>query len=330
LHYAVGMALANWACALVMTCQLEAARRVVQEGIAYSTQRDDYHLAIMLAYQAQIKLYQARWTEAAALLQQIMQRPDFERVLQVDAMLTLGRLGVRRGDAGAERRLRETRALYAEADSHELLGFVRAGLAEAAWLSGDNRRAAQEAGAVYDRAAGQHVPWLVGELSFWRWRAGEVFTPPDWIARPYALQISGDWRGAASEWETRGCPYEQAMALMDGDKAAQLAALEIFEGLGAHPILTKLKQKLRAEGVRRIPRGPRPATRQHRFGLTSREMEILSCLVKGPTNTDIARQLGLSTRTVEHHIESMFQKTGVQSRQELVALALKESLLSAE
>ena len=138
-----------------------------------------------------------------------------------------------------------------------------------------------------------------------------------------------NWQAAAVMWEKFGCPYEQAMALMDGDEAAQLAALEIFERLGARPIMEKLKQKMRAEGIR-IPRGPRPATRENPFGLTSREMEALACLVQGLSNNAIAKQLSLSIRTVEHHIASILQKMGVQSRNEAVALALKNNLLFSE
>lgn len=120
------------------------------------------------------------------------------------------------------------------------------------------------------------------------------------------------------------------MALMDGDKAAQLDALEIFERLGAHPAAEKLKQKMRAEGVRGIPRGPRPATRQNRFGLTAREMAVLKCLVEGLSNNAIAKKLSLSTRTVEHHITAILQKMQVQSRNEAVALAWKDDLHPSE
>jgi DNA-binding NarL/FixJ family response regulator len=119
------------------------------------------------------------------------------------------------------------------------------------------------------------------------------------------------------------------MALMDGDEAAQLTALEIFERLGARPILDILRQKMRTQG-RRIPRGPRPSTRENRFGLTAREMEVLTCLAKGSSNNTIAQELSLSARTVEHHIASILQKMGVQSRNEAVAKALKENLLASE
>jgi DNA-binding CsgD family transcriptional regulator len=108
------------------------------------------------------------------------------------------------------------------------------------------------------------------------------------------------------------------MALMDGDEAAQLKALEIFESLGARPIIEKLKRQMRAQGIR-VPRGPRPATRENPFGLTAREMEVLGYIAKGQSNNAIAKGLSLSTRTVEHHIASILQKMGVGSRNEAVA-----------
>lgn len=53
----------------------------------------------------------------------------------------------------------------------------------------------EEARAVYDMAVRKEHPWITGELSFWRWRAGDDFSAPAWIAKPFALQIAGDWRG---------------------------------------------------------------------------------------------------------------------------------------
>jgi DNA-binding CsgD family transcriptional regulator len=207
--------------------------------------------------------------------------------------------------------------------------YARVARAELAWLASDNDRAIEEARAVYDMVMSKEHPWVLGELAFWRWRAGDEFTPPAWIAKPFALQIAGDWRGAADEWEGRGCPYEQALALMDGDETAQLAALEIFERLKAIPAAEKLKQKMRSQGTR-VRRGPRPATRENPYGLTAREMEVLASLVEGLNNNAIAKKLTLSTRTVEHHITSILQKMEVTSRNEAVALALKENLLPFE
>jgi DNA-binding NarL/FixJ family response regulator len=66
------------------------------------------------------------------------------------------------------------------------------------------------------------------------------------------------------------------------------------------------------------------------YGLTAREVEVLASLVQGLSNNAIAKNLSLSTRTVEHHIASILQKLQVQSRNEVVALALKENLLTSE
>ncbi len=329
LHYAVGLALAQWASTLVAIFEFEEASRLVQECIAYTTLHDDdNHLSGMPICKAQIEMYRGHWSEAVEILEQTRQQPWFD-IVETEAAEVSGRLGIRRGDAGAQQRLREALASYLRVRSLESIGTIHAGLAEAAWLAGNDQQAIEEAQADYDLFGGQHIVWSTGELAFWRWRAGDTFTPPDWIARPYALQIAGDWRRAAEEWHKRGCPYEQGMALMDGDEAAQLRALEIFEQLGACPILEKLRHKLRAEGIRGIPRGPRPATRENRFGFTAREMEVLAYLVDGASNSMIARQLSLSVRTVEHHITSMLQKACASSRSELVALALKEDLLRA-
>jgi predicted ATPase/DNA-binding CsgD family transcriptional regulator len=329
LAYAVGGTLNNWCDALVGTFQFEEAASLLQEGIAYTTQHDDdHHLGGMLTCQALMAFYQGHWTEASDLIRQALQRSAIqETTSRVDLRFMLARLAVRRGDADAQQALDEALRFSPEALFPHGAGIAPTTRAEAASLSGDYPQVMEDSREAYELAVRQHAPWIAGELAFWRWRAGDIFTPPDWIARPYALQISGDWRGAAREWEQRGCPYEQAMALMDGDEAAQLAALEIFERLGARPIIEKLKRKMRAEGMHSIPRGPRPATRANRFGLTAREMELLSCLVKGESNNTIARELSLSPRTVEHHISSMLQKTGLQSRNELVVFASKERLL---
>ena len=54
-------------------------------------------------------------------------------------------------------------------------------------------------------------------------------------------------------------------------------------------------------------------------GVTAREREIAGLLAAGLTNPEIAEQLVLSPYTVQDHVKSLFEKTNVSSRQELVA-----------
>jgi FixJ family two-component response regulator len=56
--------------------------------------------------------------------------------------------------------------------------------------------------------------------------------------------------------------------------------------------------------------------------LTRRERDVLARLVEGASNKEIARQLGLSSRTVEGHRACIMRKAGVRSAAELVRLVL--------
>jgi len=175
---------------------------------------------------------------------------------------------------------------------------------------------------------GHDDPWLQGEFAFWMWRAGSAVETPRRIAAPYALQISGAWRAAAEAWREAGCPYEEAVALADGDESGQLAALESFERLGAGPAAEKLRHALRATGVRGIPRGPRPSTKENPAGLTSRQMEVLSLLAEGLGNSEIGGRLFVSTKTVDHHVSAILAKLDARTRGEAVSIALQSGLIN--
>ena len=52
--------------------------------------------------------------------------------------------------------------------------------------------------------------------------------------------------------------------------------------------------------------------------LTNREEEVFSLLVKNKTNREIARELGISEKTVRNHISNSMQKLGVKGRAQAV------------
>lgn len=57
--------------------------------------------------------------------------------------------------------------------------------------------------------------------------------------------------------------------------------------------------------------------------LTKREEEVLKELLTGKTNTQIAKELFISERTLYHHIESIYEKLGVENKVELYTKALE-------
>ena len=88
----------------------------------------------------------------------------------------------------------------------------------------------------------------------------------------------------------------------------------MFESLGARPAADALRRRLREADVRGIARGARATTREHAYGLTGRELQVLQLLCEGLRNAEIAERLSRSVRTVDHHLAAVFAKLGVDSR----------------
>ncbi|HVM73011.1 MAG TPA: response regulator transcription factor [Anaerolineales bacterium] len=57
--------------------------------------------------------------------------------------------------------------------------------------------------------------------------------------------------------------------------------------------------------------------------LSNREMEVLTCVVRGLSNKEIAASLGISHQTVKNHVTSILRKFGVEDRTQAVVYALK-------
>jgi DNA-binding NarL/FixJ family response regulator len=164
----------------------------------------------------------------------------------------------------------------------------------------------------------------VGELAYWRWRAGIVEETPARAAEPYTLSIRGDWRRAAERWTDLGCPYEAALALADGDDEELLRrALNELQQLGAGAAAAILARRLRQRGIRSMPRGPRRSTRENPAGLTARELDVLALLAEGLRNAQIAERLVVSRKTVDHHVSAILRKLDVRTRGEASAEAAR-------
>jgi DNA-binding NarL/FixJ family response regulator len=63
------------------------------------------------------------------------------------------------------------------------------------------------------------------------------------------------------------------------------------------------------------------------FGLTARELEVVTLITEGSTNKHIAETFGISEETVKRHLTNIFNKLGVGNRLELALFALNHNLL---
>jgi DNA-binding CsgD family transcriptional regulator len=91
------------------------------------------------------------------------------------------------------------------------------------------------------------------------------------------------------------------------------SAVEGFRALRASPWEARAEEELRASGETARKREPSSLDQ-----LTPREHQIARLAADGLSNPEIAAQLFLSARTVEHHLSKVFTKLGVASRTELV------------
>jgi DNA-binding NarL/FixJ family response regulator len=63
------------------------------------------------------------------------------------------------------------------------------------------------------------------------------------------------------------------------------------------------------------------------YGLTPRELEVVTCIVEGCSNRDIAKQFSISEETVKRHLSNVFDKTGVSTRLELALFSIAHKLV---
>jgi DNA-binding NarL/FixJ family response regulator len=83
------------------------------------------------------------------------------------------------------------------------------------------------------------------------------------------------------------------------------------------------------DAIRRVAAGGFAFDRrpQEEVSLTPRERSVVTLLLDGRTNDEIATVLGITTRTVEAHLARLFERLGISSRTELATRALREGWL---
>ena len=127
-----------------------------------------------------------------------------------------------------------------------------------------------------------------------------------WLEAAFAgnegAQQGAEWLGSASE-------AGEAFTLLPGGN--RLLARHMGQSGFAEAMLLLSVTAAGASAPPRVPPVP----------LTPREAEVLSWLAKGKTNRDIADILGMSPRTVNKHLEHIFEKLGVETRTAAAAVA---------
>lgn len=313
----------NLAEVLMDSYQLARALPHLDHGIAVATEHElRFSRNYLLGVRARELMLLGRWDDAIADASAVLGEADLSDTNRCSALVHLGRIRARRGDPSPFEALDEALALALPSTEMQLIHPARIARAEAAWLAGDQARAAAEVEAAVPLSEAHPEPWTVGELVLWARRTGVRWAPVGTVPEPFVQVLAGDARGAAAFWEARSCPYEAADALADSDDIDDLRqALERLAALGARPRALQVTRRLRELGARDVPRGPRASTRANAAGLTARELEVAALLVDGLTNGDIAERLVVSPKTVDHHVSAVLAKLAVRNRRQVAQAA---------
>ncbi|HET9912297.1 MAG TPA: response regulator transcription factor [Anaerolineales bacterium] len=82
------------------------------------------------------------------------------------------------------------------------------------------------------------------------------------------------------------------------------------------------------EVIARVLNQPSAGKRSESSVLTERELEVLRAAARGERSKEIALHLGIAERTVKAHLDSIYNKLGVDSRAAAVATAIERGLLT--
>ncbi len=95
-------------------------------------------------------------------------------------------------------------------------------------------------------------------------------------------------------------------------------------------VMARLLAFTQAKAPSRAPASEAAASGQRGPALSEREKEVLAGVARGERSKEIAARLGISERTVKAHLDSIFNKLGVDSRAAAVSEALRRGLLAGD
>lgn len=301
----------------------DEAAMVIDEAVAYYEDHDFVaHRYNTVSQRGLLWLWRGRWDEAEALLRGLYADGAQAGVLAVLALSGLARLAVWRGTEDAERLVEQAWSVALASQASQYITTLGATRIDFAWLHGRPDLVPETVElALRPEAPIRHRGLILRSLQMSGHDAG-ILVDPDDHPEPYRSGLRGDWRAAADGWAALGAVYQSALELASsGQVEPMLDALRTLDDLGAAPAARWVRMRLRDLGVRSIPRGPQPSTRENPGGLTDRQLDVLRLLADGLTNAQIADRLVVSVRTVDHHVSAILQRLGVATRGEAAAIA---------
>jgi len=110
------------------------------------------------------------------------------------------------------------------------------------------------------------------------------------------------------------------------DSATELLLKAIHAVMGGEYWVGRESVSNLVQYLRNLMQSTNEESKQKKFGLTPRELEIVSAIVAGYANREVAEYFKISEDTVKHHLSNIFDKLGVSTRLELALFAVNQGL----
>ena len=299
------------------------AKKALNDGIEYCEERDlDLWITYMLSEKARLYLATGNFGEAYSIADNLIQDEGQAPLAKIGALTVVAKIKIRRGDADALPLLMEAKEIAFNTMELQWIIPVLVTLLESEWITGKSFIEGEALNSVMNMVKHMGNVYENNELAFWLLKARKQQLRLRESYAGYQMYTHAKAKKAASLWEHLGCPYEQALALFEGNETDKKHALAIVKKLGANATFEKMKLEMRTSGIKNIPRGIRKSTQSNPANLTDRELDVLQLLKEGLQNKEIAARLFISPKTVDHHISSIFFKLDVNSR----AKAIREAI----
>lgn len=304
--------------------QFPLAKKFLSEGIAYCDERDlDSSKNYKLCQKARMLLETGEWTGACLIAKTLLENSNQPIIIKINALPTLATVEIRKGDPAALAHLQEAKTHAFPTEEHHQIIPVVIAFFEYEWLNSKKLITDDEIKFCLYLIQKVDNIFLNSEFDFWLKKARKQQTRLSSLYEPYQLLKAGKQKAAANFWDKIGCPFEKALALSEGSEEDKKNALLILQQLGADAVYDKTKMGMRAEGIKKIPRGIRESTKNNPAQLTHRELDVLQLLYKGMQNKEIANTLFISPKTADNHISNILFKLDVNSRAKAVSEAVR-------
>ncbi len=170
---------------------------------------------------------------------------------------------------------------------------------------------------------------IIGVLNVGKVAGPRQFTPEDlqttsilalqlaWILSNLELMAQGSGAGSEMNRSDENLIEQMALAVTRNGPLTQEEGVEFGRALAG--LAARIEQAV--EILRQLLELVNPQASPENFRLTTRELEILSCLGEGWSNAELAKRCWISENTVKFHMKNLFKKLNVRDRGQAVMIA---------